>query len=626
MAAVQPRPAPRRPRRGSAERPVNAQVYRGTWLLVGLPLLVLLFSLARPAPLAAPTLPASFDRAVATDLAVQLARSYPDRSPGSPGATGAARWVADQLRPYGLTAARDSFDATIPGRGAVRLTNLVTTVPGTSPLAIVVTAHRDDAGLGSGAVDNASGTAALIELARLYGSTSTSGPTVRPSHTIVFVSSDAGSFGGIGAAHFATTWPFRDQVVAVINLDSIGGAGTPRIQIAGDTARSPAASLVATAVARIADEAHVQASRPSVFRQLVDLGFPFSLYEQAPFVARGIPAVTLTTAGDRPPDSFADRVGSLRPANLAALGRAAQDLLGSLDQGLELASGTTSYVFLGARIVRGWAIELVLVAMLLPFLAAAVDLFARCRRRRIAIMPAVLSYRSRLAFWLWLGLVFGFLVKVGVWPGGSPRPPAPETSAAGQWSLLGLGLLGAAGVAGWLVARERLLPRRQISASEALAGHTAALLALAVVALLVVATNPFALIFVLPSLHAWLWLPQLRESRAWLRLGVLAAGLLGPCFLLWSFGVRFGLGWDAPWYLSELYALGYAPFTALLITLAWAAAGAQLAALAVGRYAPYPSAGERPRLGPFRRLVRSAVLAVRGRRRATERRARALGG
>jgi hypothetical protein len=626
MAAVPPRSARRRPRRGSAERPVNAQLYRGTWLIVGLPLLVLLFSVARPAPLPTPTLPPSFDRAAATDLAAELAGSFPDRSPGSAGATGAARWVSEQLQAYGLRTTPDSFSATIPGRGRVGLTNLVTTVIGKSPQTIVVMAHRDDTGLGPGVVDNASGTAGLIELARLYGTSPAGGPTVRPAHTVVFLSTDGGAFGGLGAAHFAATWPFREQVVAVVNLDSIGGAGRPRIQLAGDTARSPAGALVATAAARIAAEAHLPSARPSVFRQLIDLGFPFSLYEQAPFVARGIPAITLTTGGDRPPASFSDRSNRLRAASVGIVGRSAQDLLGSLDQGLELAQGTTSYVFLGSRIVRGWAIELVLIAMLLPFLAAAVDLFARCRRRRIAIMPAALSFRSRLGFWLWLGGVFGVLTLVGAWPGGAARPLAPESHAAGHWSRIGIGVLACAGLGGWLVARERLLPRRRTTAEEELAGHTAALLALVVVALLVVATNPFALVFVLPSLHAWLWLPQLRETRAWVRVGVLAIGLAGPLVLLWSFASRFGLGWDAPWYLSELYAVGYAPITSLLIALAWAAAAAQLAALAVGRYGPYPNANERPRLGPLRRIVRAVVLGFRRRRRASEPGPRALEG
>src|SRR5207253_10750487 len=220
----------------------------------------------------------------------------------------------------------------------------------------------------------------------------------------------------------------------------------------------------------------------------------------------------------------------------------------------------------------------------------------------------------------------GSLVLVGAWPGGAGRPPAPESHAAGHWSLLGIGVLATAALGGWLVARERLLPRRPVSAEDELAGQTAALLALAVVALLVVATNPFALIFVLPSLHAWLWLPQLREGRAWTRVAVLVVGLLGPVVMLWSFAVRFGLGWDAPWYVSELFAVGYAPLTALLIALAWAAAGAQLAALAVGRYAPYPDANDRPRLGPLRRIVRATALAVRDRRRAPSRGPRALEG
>ena len=70
-----------------------------------------------------------------------------------------------------------------------------------------------------------------------------------------------------------------------------------------------------------------------------------------------------------------------------------------------------------------------------------------------------------------------------------------------------LGVLGVLLLVGWLVARERLLPRRPATAEETLAGHTVALLALGLLALLVVATNPFSLVFLLPSLYAWLWLP-----------------------------------------------------------------------------------------------------------------------
>ena len=150
-------------------------------------------------------------------------------------------------------------------------------------------------------------------------------------------------------------------------------------------------------------------------------------------------------------------------------------------------------------------------------------------------------------------------------------------------------------IVGWFVSRDRLLPRRTVRIEEELAGHTGALLALGVAALLVVATNPFALVFVLPALHIWLWLPQVRAQPAWIRLAVLLAGFAGPLLLLWSFGARYGLGLEAPWYVAELFALGYAPFPAFVIGLGFLAGAAQLVVLVVGRYAPYPDALERGR-------------------------------
>jgi hypothetical protein len=181
-------------------------------------------------------------------------------------------------------------------------------------------------------------------------------------------------------------------------------------------------------------------------------------------------------------------------------------------------------------------------------------------------------------------------------------------------------------VAGWLVGRDRLIPRRVVTAEEQLAGHTAALLALGVVGLLVTATNPFALIFLLPTLHAWLWLPQVRARPLSARAGFFVAGLLGPALLLGSFALRYDLGLDALWYVAELFVLGYAPATLLVFGIGWLAGAAQLVPLLAGRYAPYPAAAERPPRGPLRQVVRRAVLAQRARRRASERGPRALEG
>src|ERR687888_9181 len=548
--AANPPPARTRVRPGSLERPVNARLYRGTWLLVGIPLLIAAFSVGKPTPLrpAVPALPAAFDKARAVALTRELAQTFPDRSPGSPGAESARQWFADQMSQIGLRVHRQPFSAVIPGRGRVRLENLIVTIPGRSPEALAVLAHLDNVGTGPGANDNASGVGALVELARSYaGSVSGNAPPcasiVSPAHTLFFVATDGGEFGGLGADRFAAA--YRNRVVAALVLDSIAGPSTARLAIAGITAREASAGLVETTAA--------------------------------------------------------------------------------LDQGAELVQGTSSYIYLGARVIRGWAIELVLIAALLPFVITTIDLFARCRRRHLPIAPAFRSYRSRLAFWLWVGAVFELFAVTGVWSRGDALPLAPHSHAARHWPMFGLLGLAALAALGWVITRARLAPKRPTGIDDELAAHTAALLALGVVGLLVVATNPYALVLVLPSLHAWLWLPQVQSRPAWLRAGVFALGFLGPFVLVVSFATRYGLGLDAPWYLAELVAIRYVTFPTFLIWLAWLAVAAQLAALAARRYAPFPSAAERG-LGPIRAAIRRAVLAQRARSGQAAERRQATGG
>jgi Peptidase family M28 len=599
-------------------------MYRGTWLLVGIPLLIAAFTVYRPQPLGEPQLEPEFDGAAATFTVQRIADQFPIRVPGTEGARQAAAWTEAQLRGFGLNTEIDRFHAKIPGRGTVQLENVQAVRQGRSNQVIVVLAHRDNTGASPGANDNASGTAALIELARSFAVSRAPPQPPPPNNTILFLSTDAGSFGGLGAEHFASHYRFRERIVATINLDAIGGQGPPHLAFGADTPRFASAALVRTASARILEQTGAEPTRPSAFAQLLDLGFPLSLYEQAPFVDRGVAAITLTSAGDRPPPSLGDTPENLDRRRLTAIGRSSQDLLGSLNAEVERAAGTSSYVYLGERVVRGWAIVLILFTALLPCLAVIVDLFARLRRRHIPLAPALRSYRSRLWFWLYAVLLFELFALVGIWDTGADRPLAPERSPGTEWPVVGLAVYGTLLACGWLVGRDRLLPRRPIADAEGLAGQVGALLVLAVLSLLVVAMNPYSVLFLLPSLHAWIWLPQLRQ-RPWpLRAVVLLTGFAGPVLLVGSLAVRLDLGLDAPWYLAELAAVGFVPFPALLVTAAWLAVAGQLAASVAGRYAPYPAAGERPRLGVGRRLVRKAVLASRGRSRSVERK-RALG-
>src|SRR6476661_1320319 len=244
MAAHPPSGDRRRPRPGSLDRPVNSRMYRGTWLLVGIPLLIAAFTVFHPHPLPAPTLQPDFDGATARLTAEQFANTNPDRVPGSPGARRAANWVAQRLGQYGLELGRERFHAKIPGRGSVELENLLAVRQGRSNQLIVVVAHRDNTGAGPGANDNGSGTAALLELARSYATPQAPPQPPQPNHSILFLSSDAGSYGGLGVARFITHYRYRDRVVAVVDLDSIAGNGRPHCVFSGDTSKFASPVLV----------------------------------------------------------------------------------------------------------------------------------------------------------------------------------------------------------------------------------------------------------------------------------------------------------------------------------------------------------------------------------------------
>ncbi|HEX4520866.1 MAG TPA: M28 family peptidase [Gaiellaceae bacterium] len=618
MAASQPSVRRRRPRRGSLARPVNGRLYWTSALVVLIPLVLLSVTVAAPTPLAKPILPGAFDTSSALALARDLSTGYPNRPPGSAGAIGAVSWFSDQLPMgvYGLRTSVSTWNQNVPGLGRVRLKNIAVLVPSKSPETVVVMAHRDDTGAGPGANDNASGTATLIELARAYAQPLAGGSVpVTSARRIVFLSTDGGAFGGLGAEHFLQTSPLRNDIVAVVNLDAIAGRGRPALEIGGDTPRSPNASLVATAVARIAEQAGAPPDHVGFLGQLLDLAFPFTLYEQGPFVSRGIPAVTITTGGDRPPPAFGDNAARIDTQRLGELGAASEQLLGSLDAGIELAPSSRNYIWVGGRFIRGWAIELILVALLVPYAVAVVDLYARCRRQRISLRAAGGALRSRLLFWLFAGLAFTCFRLLGAWPAGPARPPDPGTAVSDNWPVAALTIFAAVLLLGWAVARRRLTVRRPVTAEEEVAGYTVALLCLLVVGLLIVATNPFALLFAVPALNIWLWLPQIRIARAPVRLGLFALGLAGPALLVGSLAWRYGLGLDAPWYLFELVGIGYISPAGFAIVLAGAAGACQLAAAAAGRYAPYPDASERGPRGPFREAVRTIVLAGRSRRR-----------
>ena len=451
---------------------------------------------------------------------------------------------------------------------------------------------------GPGANDNASGTAALLELARAYAPSARAARVHLP-YSLLFLSTDGAVYGGLGAAWFAAHAPEAADVIAVINLDTIAGAAA-----APTRARRRHASLAdsrprrdGARAARGRDRRPIRGARARCGSSSISASRTAATSRRRSSPA-AIPAVTITTAGDRPRSGALDDAARLRAARLGQIGRAAQNAIDALQQGVALAPGPSSYIYLGSRIVRGWAVELVLVGALLPFLAATVDLFARCRRRRIRVAPALRSYRSRLGFWVWCGALFALFTLLGAWPDGAPRPPPLDSVRWPTGALVALAVL--AGL-GWIVARDRLLPRRDDPPRRRARRPRGARCSRSA------------------SSRCSLWQQIPLRSSSCCRRSTSGSGCR-RCARARSGCARSSSSPDSP---ARCSSSGRSPratgsagtrrgtsrgsshsgtrrVPGFVIALACAAAAGQLVALVGGRYAPYPSAAERPPRGPLR--------------------------
>ena len=164
----------------------------------------------------------------------------------------AKRWIFSEFERVGsgrLEVAFDDFDLSYNGSQAVQ-SNVVATLPGKDPdqATIIVMAHYDNRPQGntdgysraSGANDNASGVALLLETARILSSREW-------NQTIKFIAMAAEEQGTFGSRHFAQN-AFLDNmnIIAAINYDAVGGrTGIPQSVrlFAQDLKESPAGEL-----------------------------------------------------------------------------------------------------------------------------------------------------------------------------------------------------------------------------------------------------------------------------------------------------------------------------------------------------------------------------------------------
>lgn len=249
--------------------------------------------------------PSPLDAALATvshkDLANHINTLASDtlrgRAAGSDGGRAAGSYLVQQLRRIGIQPAGIGGDyfQEFSDKG---FRNIVAVLPGSDPMLknryIVVGAHYDHVGLGTkttsrgglgqihnGADDNASGTAAVLEVAEALAATD----TLARGRSILFIFWDAEELGLLGSKHWTThpTTPLSSIDMAV-NVDMVGRLRDNQLFVYGTRTGSGLRQLAATT--------NAQLKRPLAFRYNWDL---IANSDHHPFFANGIPVLFLHT-------------------------------------------------------------------------------------------------------------------------------------------------------------------------------------------------------------------------------------------------------------------------------------------------------------------------------------------
>ncbi len=545
---------------------LNPRIYRTGLIAVAMAVIVFAFSLSHaPGPLVTSLVPDAFNPSGQGNPAytnmLSLATKYPARSPGSVADNGLADDVASQLAAARFVVTRQRFKANT-AQGPRTLQNVMGVLAGGSGGEIVVLAHRDS--LGSPSVADLSGTAVLLQLASVL-----SGETV---HRSIVLASISGSDGGAGAAELARNLP--GPVDAVIVLGDLAGRSVREpVVVPWSNAEVTSPSMLrSTLAAALSSQAQLGPGETSLGGQFMHLAFPLATSEQAPFNARGHPALLLSLAGDRPPAADEPVSADQNGAQINALGRAVLQTIMALDRGPQVPS-PSAYLLYSGSVIPSWAVSLLVLALILPVLGATIDGLARARRRGHWVL--------RWVIWVLAGALPFALAMLAVVAAGllgliGDATPAPVAGGVPMHGV-GIAILIVAGclMAGgfvlarpWIVTFAGLAPR-ETSQEVGGEGAAAALMAvLCTVTLAVWVANPFAAVLLVPALHLWMWAvaPEVRPTRAVIVLLALAgiaapaaavvysaAALgVGPLGLVWSFTTLLAGGTIGPLAALEL--------------------------------------------------------------------------
>jgi Zn-dependent M28 family amino/carboxypeptidase len=287
------------------------------------------------------------EKEIRSDVSTLADDSFEGRCAGEAGGDRAAQWMQDQFKKIGLKPALEAFEQPFAftqrkgsqsyGRigGDKKTRNIIGKVEGTElkESYILLTAHYDHCGragmaadpgrmgqaeggddIWNGANDNASGSAALLAVARAVAKSPL-------SRTAVFISLTAEEHGLLGARYYVDhpAVPL-EKTVAVVNMDSVGRMNSqpePRLNVYQVRTSADWPSLV--------DEAARRAGLPvKKFEEPWPKGLSS---DHVPFGQKGLPAVGCFTGIVPERHTVRDHADKIDVENLAKIARFVHQLV-----------------------------------------------------------------------------------------------------------------------------------------------------------------------------------------------------------------------------------------------------------------------------------------------------------
>jgi len=280
--------------------------------------------------------------AIRSDIAYLASDRLEGRLTGTPGNDSAAAFIARHYKSLKLNApypgylqsfvARSAAAAHTGDTAGMKTQNVVAILKGTDPdlssRYIVIGAHFDHLGrstqfamdpmagdaIRNGADDNASGTAAVLQLARMLSIS-------KPRHSVIFVNFSGEEEGLLGSQYFVDNSPVPlDSVVAMINFDMVGRLKDDKLFVYGTGTATELPMLVDSANLRIVPALKIQGG-----------GDGFGSSDHSSFYAKNIPVLHFFTDTHEDYHRATDDVEKINAAGEARVVNLAFDMIEALD-------------------------------------------------------------------------------------------------------------------------------------------------------------------------------------------------------------------------------------------------------------------------------------------------------